>query len=86
VPVPDYRLGGGVQIDMAHWQLRGDSPVSSQGECRPIWLTGTGYTGGPKRGPGRRATRRGQNGPPEAALAPEGQSRGSEEVLGLSHS
>ena len=69
---------GGVQIDMAHWQLRGDSPVSSQGECRPIWLTRTGYTGGPKRGP----ERRGRNGPPEEALAPEGQSRGSEEILG----
>jgi hypothetical protein len=76
---------------MAHWQLRGDSPVSSQGEAvqayvthwdwiyrrpqegareaRPEWPARRGTC--PKRGPGRR----GQNGPPEEALSPEGQSR-----------
>jgi hypothetical protein len=38
------------------------------------------------RDPKRGGERRGQNGPPEEALAPEGQSRRNEEILVISHS
>jgi hypothetical protein len=59
----------------AEAELRGLKIFMANGVYR---ITGTGYTRGPKRGPGRR----GQNGPSEEALAPEGQSRGGRGDLG----